>query len=165
MLGSINSKAGKVLNVVLIVLFTLLVVDVFWGVLTRYVLGGQARWSEELARLLMVWLALLGAALASREEKHLGLDVLVRQWPADLQQWARVFIHLCVGLFSLFILTWGGGQMVLQRFSAGQMLPSLGISKAWFYMALPVSGILMVLFSLELLAASFKALKEGGEQE
>jgi TRAP-type C4-dicarboxylate transport system permease small subunit len=44
------------------------------------------------------------------------------------------------------------------------MLPALGISKAWFYLALPVSGLLIVLFSVELLGQAWKSLRgEGGQ--
>jgi TRAP-type C4-dicarboxylate transport system permease small subunit len=161
MLKKINNKAGTFLNVLLVVLFTVLVVDVLWGVLTRYVLGGQARWSEELARVLMVWLGLLGAALACREEKHLGLDIVVRQWTPEVKNRARLFMHGCVGAFGLLIMTWGGGQLVAQRMAAGQVLPALGISKAWFYLSIPVSGILIVLFSLELIAGVIADIKKG----
>jgi TRAP-type C4-dicarboxylate transport system permease small subunit len=161
MLKQINNKAKTILNVFLILLFTILVVDVLWGVLTRYLLGGQARWSEELARVLMVWLALLGAALASREEKHLGLDILVKQWTPEVQNWARLVVHGCVGAFGLLIMAWGGGQLVAQRFAAGQVLPALGISKAWFYLSIPVSGILIMLFSLELIAGVIADLRKG----
>jgi TRAP-type C4-dicarboxylate transport system permease small subunit len=160
MLKQINNKAGTLLHVLLIVLFTVLVVDVLWGVLTRYLLGGQARWSEELARLVMVWLGLLGAALASREEKHLGLDILVRSLAPPVRNLALLLVHVAVGLFGLLIMAWGGGQLVVERFASGQILPALGISKAWFYMAIPVSGTLIVLFSLELLVGVVAQMKK-----
>jgi TRAP-type C4-dicarboxylate transport system permease small subunit len=163
MLKKINEKAGTVLHVLLIALFSVLVIDVLWGVFTRYVLGDQARWSEELARLLIVWLGMLGAALACREEKHLGLDIVVRQWTPEVQNFSRLLVHFCVGSFGLVIMTFGGSQLVLQRFEAGQLLPALGISKAWFYMALPVSGILIVLFSLELMTRVIDELKRKRE--
>jgi TRAP-type C4-dicarboxylate transport system permease small subunit len=164
MFRKINANAQGLLHFLLIILFSVLVADVLWGVLTRYVLGGQARWSEELARLLMVWLGMLGAALACREEKHLGLDIVVRQWPESLQAWVRVFLNLCVGSFALVIMVCGGGHLVAQRLEAGQMLPALGISKAWFYLALPVSGFLIVLFSIELITQAWKSLREEGGQ-
>jgi TRAP-type C4-dicarboxylate transport system permease small subunit len=164
MFRRINASAQGILHLLLISLFSVLVADVLWGVLTRYLLGGQARWSEELARLLMVWLGLLGAALACREEKHLGLDIVVRQWPEALQAWVRIFYNVCVGSFALVVMVWGGGHLVAQRLAAGQMLPALGISKAWFYLALPVSGLLIVLFSVELLGQAWKSLRgEGGQ--
>lgn len=155
MLRSFNQQASKVLNALLIVVFALLVIDVLWGVGTRYIFGNQARWSEELARLLMVWLALLGAALATRDGQHLGLDVVVRQWPVEVQRLASIFVHLAVAIFALVIMAWGGGQLVADRFESGQMLPALDISRAWFYLALPVSGALIAIFSIENLISEF----------
>ncbi|CAA6696462.1 MULTISPECIES: TRAP transporter small permease [unclassified Lentimonas] len=149
MLKSLNAWASRCLNLLLIIIFVVLVIDVLWGVGSRYLLGTQARWSEELARLLMVWLALLGAALATREGEHLGLDIVVRQWTEDVQRWASVVVQLAVIAFALIIMAWGGGQLVAARFESGQMLPALDISRAWFYLALPVSGVLVSCFSLE----------------
>lgn len=158
MLNAMNQRASKCLNFLLIIIFIVLVVDVLWGVGSRYLLGNQARWSEELARLLMVWLALLGAALATREQQHLGLDVVVRQWPEEVQHMASIFVHLAVAIFAAAIMAWGGGQLVAARFESGQMLPALDISRAWFYLALPVSGVLVSLFSIENLFKDIGAL-------
>lgn len=66
------------------------------------------------------------------------------------QRVAGVAAHLVVLVFSAAVLGWGGWELVSQRWAAGQLLPALGISKAWFYLAIPVSGALMSLFSLEL---------------
>lgn len=144
-----NRVLARILKTGLVVLFLILVVDVLWGVGSRYLFGTQASWSEELARLLMVWLVLLGSALVCREERHLGLDVIVRSWPPETQRWGRLFVYLVVIVFSAMVLTLGGFHLVQERFTAGQTLPALGIAKAWFYFALPVSGVLTMLFMLE----------------
>ena len=59
--GFIKFKKGMTtaLDAVLIVAVLLLVVDVVWGVFSRYVMGEQAKWTEELARFLLVWVTLL----------------------------------------------------------------------------------------------------------
>ncbi|MEN8662958.1 MAG: TRAP transporter small permease [Lentimonas sp.] len=163
LLRSINGKLCDLLKVLLVTVFGLLVAVVLWGVASRYLLGDQASWSEELARLLIVWLALLGAALVSREDRHLGLDVLVRQWTEDVQSWSRIFVHVVVLIFASVVMAWGGWHLVSQRFELGQTLPALGIAKAWFYMALPVSGILTSMFSVEALIAAFAEPKESKE--
>ena len=153
MLGRLNRWLASSLQWLLVSVFSVLVVVVLWGVGSRYLFGTQASWSEELARLLMVWLALLGSALVCREEKHLGLDVVVRSWPEALQRLARLFGCVAIFSFALLVLGWGGWQLVGQRFDSGQTLPALDISKAWFYLALPVSGFLTALFMLELFMA------------
>ena len=88
MLRAINQSVSRFLNLVLIAIFVILVLDVLWGVGSRYVLGNQARWSEELARLLMVWLALLGAALAVRDgQRDFARMLLDAGADADARQW------------------------------------------------------------------------------
>lgn len=146
---ALNRRLATGLQVLLIVIFSLLVLDVIWGVFSRYVLENQASWSEELARLLMVWLALLATALVSREERHLSLDFLVLSWPEDLQRFSHLLVYFSVFCFAAFVMTWGGGELVADRFASGQSLPALGIAKGWFYMALPVSGMLICLFMVE----------------
>ena len=159
--SAVNRRVALLLQRLLVGLFSLLVVVVLWGVATRYILGDQASWSEELARLLMVWLALLGAALVCREEKHLGLDVVVRSWPAPVQRWAQIFGYAAILVFAALIMGWGGWQIVEQRFASGQTLPALEVSRAWFYLALPVSGVLATAFMAESLWACLRAQPTG----
>lgn len=161
-LKALNQKLANVLKWLLVGIFVLLVLDVLWGVTSRYLLGNQAPWSEELARLLMVWLALLGAALVSREDKHLGLDMLVRSWPEDLQRVGRLFVLLVIFMFTSAVMLYGGWRLVSENFSSGQILPALGIAKAWFYLVVPVSGLLASLFTLEPL---FNELLKGKAEE
>jgi TRAP-type C4-dicarboxylate transport system permease small subunit len=153
-LSYLNSTLVSSLKVLLIVVFVVLAVDVIWGVGSRYLFNHQASWSEELARLLMVWLVLLGAALVCREDRHLGLDVLVRTWPDEVQRLCRIFVSLLIIAFACGIMAWGGLQLVEQRFASGQKLPALGISRGWFYLPLPVSGMLMTLFMTETIWAN-----------
>lgn len=145
----LNDALSRLLQGLLVAVFAILVLDVLWGVASRYLFGSQASWSEELARLLMVWLALLGAALVCREDKHLGLDVVVRSWPDEVQRLGRLFVYVLIIIFACIVMAWGGYHLVVQRFDSGQALPALGISKGWFYLALPVSGCLTTLFMIE----------------
>lgn len=164
-LNRLNSGLSRLLQYLLTAVFVILVFVVLWGVASRYLLGDQASWSEELARLLMVWLALLGAALVAREDRHLGLDVLVRSWPEDVQRQSRLFVTILIFAFAAWIMAWGGWELVSQRFASGQTLPALGVSKAWFYLALPVSGVLTSLFMVEsFLKTLGDASKPSGEE-
>jgi len=65
----------RYLSALLIGLMTLMTLDVLWGVFTRYVYGNQADWSEELAKFLLIWVGLLGAAYASGQKLHLTIDL------------------------------------------------------------------------------------------
>jgi TRAP-type C4-dicarboxylate transport system permease small subunit len=103
--------------------------------------------------------------LAAREDRHLGLDVIVRTWPEDIQRLGRLFVAGVIILFAGGIMAWGGGQLVEQRFASGQTLPALGIARGWFYLALPVSGVLITLFMLESCWATLVRAPEGKEVE
>ncbi|MFP4156499.1 MAG: TRAP transporter small permease [Opitutales bacterium] len=165
LLSGLNAVLADFLKVALVAIFLTLVIDVLWGVGSRYLFGAQASWSEELARLLMVWLVLLGSALVCREERHLGLDVIVRSWPAQTQRWGHLLVYCVLIVFSAVVLLWGGFYLVQERFAAGQSLPALGIAKAWFYFALPVSGVFTLLFMVESLMVTLSNKPNQAEVE
>jgi len=127
--------------------FLVLVVDLLWGVFSRKVLGDQARWSEELARFLLVWVAFLGGAIAYLDDKHLGVDIVLRGFDRSARRVSRVLTHAIVFAFAFFVMGIGGSKLVIDRFDSGQVLPALQIAKAWFYLAVPVSGFLISLFA------------------
>ena len=151
-IGQLTSRALGVLSVLI---FTVLVVDVLWGVATRYVLGSQATWSEELARFLLVWISLLGAALAYAERSHLGVDALVLALDPLARRVAVLTSHLLVLLFAAGVMVYGGSVLFLDRYQAGQMLSAIPILKAWVYLSVPVSGGLITVFAVDALHESW----------
>ncbi len=146
------SMLARFLRGVCALIFAALLMAVLWGVFTRQVLGDQPAWTEELARFLLVWLALLGGVLAYLEDKHLGVDVLVARFHPSAQKVSRITIHVCVLGFALAVLVWGGSDLFRLRWELGQTMPSLGIRKAWFYLILPLSGILISLVAVAKIA-------------
>lgn len=148
MISKIHKPINAVLGPLCALVFILLLFDVLWGVFTRYVMGDQARWTEELARFLMVWLAFLGAALAYVRQQHLGVDILVARMDPSARRLALVVEHGVVLLFSVVVLGFGGASLFLERHASGQTMPALGILKAWQYLCLPVSGFLLALVAI-----------------
>lgn len=149
MTQNIRGFTARVLGGLAVFMFLALVVNVLWGVLTRYAFGQQASWSEELARFLLVWLAMLGAALAYIENSHLGVDILTRPMHESARRLAHLTGHILVLLFAGGVMIYGGSALFLERWDSGQILPALQIRKAWFYLSVPVSGCLIALFALD----------------
>jgi TRAP-type C4-dicarboxylate transport system permease small subunit len=137
------------LDVVLIIAVLLLVIDVVWGVFTRYVMGEQAKWTEELARFLLVWVSLLGGAVAFGIKGHLGVDYFVGKFDPDVRKLMALFAHLVVLFFAAAIFVYGGGRVVSDALAMEQMTPALGLKMGHVYLALPISGLFMVLFTIE----------------
>jgi len=139
----------KILNVVLIVAVSVLVLDVLWGVVTRYIFGEQAAWTEELARAVLIWVVLLGGAVAYGAKEHLGLDYFVGNMDTHSQKKMAVIGTVIVLCFSIFVLIIGGVTLVKETFELEQMLMALGIAKGYVYAAVPTSGVFFVIFGLE----------------
>lgn len=133
---------------VAIAVFVVLVIDVLLGVFSRKILGDQVRWTEELARFLLVWISFLGGAIAYLDDKHLGVDLLVDRIDPAARRIARVVTHGLVFAFAFFVMGIGGSQLVHDRFEAGQILSAMQINKGWLYLAVPVSGFIISLFAL-----------------
>lgn len=153
------------LGTLAVAVFGVLVLDVLWGVLTRYVLGHQAPWTEELARLLLVWLSMLGTALAYAHRSHLGVDVILEALAPPARHLAIGTVHALVLAFALGVMVYGGTTLFLERLDAGQVMSTLPVRKAWTYLATPVSGLLMGVFAFDALAAVFGSRAESPVRE
>lgn len=153
----VKSFARRLLGGLSVLTFVVLVMVVLLGVFSRHALDNQVRWSEELARLLLVWISFLGGALAYIDDKHLGVEVLVSRLDPAAARIARLFCHIVVFLFAFFVMGIGGSDKVAGRFDAGQIIPALQINKGWMYLAVPISGFLIALFAMGNLLTFFTA--------
>jgi TRAP-type C4-dicarboxylate transport system permease small subunit len=126
-------------------LMVVLVVDVFLGVWSRYVLHATFQWYDEVARLCFVWMVFLGAAVAVRRGAHFRLHLLVDRLGPRLRRAADLVVALLVAVFGGVLVAGGIAMYPLAR---RQVTDSLELSMLWFYGALPIGGALMILFSL-----------------
>ena len=136
------------LSWLLIVAMATLVLDVIWGVVTRAV-GDQASWSEELATILIVWVSLLGGALAFQTKAHLGVDYFVGKFDPGVAKNIAIVSLVLVLFFAVAVFLVGGGQSVYKRIVFSQTTPALGLPKSVVYSILPLSGFFMVLFTID----------------
>ncbi|KAA1261342.1 2,3-diketo-L-gulonate TRAP transporter small permease protein YiaM [Rubripirellula obstinata] len=147
--SGLRTCMDKTLEVTLILAVGLLVLDVVWGVFTRYAIGQQANWTEELARFLLIWVSLLGGAVAFGTKGHLGVDYFVGKFHPDARKAVAVLGHLVVLFFAGAIFLYGGFQVVRDALAMEQMTPALGWKMGYVYLALPIAGVFMVLYSVE----------------
>ena len=148
-IARLHSLMVSALEKFLVFTFAVLTVDVLWGVFSRYVLGAQSRWTEELAIYLLVWISLLGASVTYGEKGHLGVDYFVGKFDPAAQKVAAVAVELLTLFFAAFALVYGGYALVVKTLEAEQMSPALGVPMGYLYLAAPLSGVFFVLFSIE----------------
>lgn len=138
----------KLLKFLIATLMATMVVVVTWQVVSRYALGDPSAWTEEVARMLLIWVGLLGGAYAYREKAHLGLDLLPQKvGPVGKKRLNRI-TDICCGSFALAVLVVGGGLLVQLTWELEQTTAALGIPMAWVYTVLPISGVLIVYYSI-----------------
>lgn len=129
---------------VLVGLMLALCVDIFLGVFSRYVVGRTMPWYDEVARYLFIWMVFVGAAVAVRRRAHFGVNVLVARWSAAGQRAARVLCWGLVMAYAVFITV--QGLRIMEGVSV-QTSPALGLTLSWVFLAIPVHGILTLLYA------------------
>ncbi|MBF85209.1 MAG: hypothetical protein CL489_12180 [Acidobacteria bacterium] len=134
-------------------LTAILVVDVLWQVCSRYVFSSPSSWTEELATFLLIWVGLLGAAVAFREHAHLGIEYLPARMSPRIRCAVEVLALASTALFCVLVLVYGGATLVIRTVSLLQTSPALGLPMGYVYLALPVGGFFMTVYSLQFLTA------------
>ncbi|MBD3378781.1 TRAP transporter small permease subunit [candidate division KSB1 bacterium] len=137
-----------------------LVLDVTWQVITRFILKQPSSWTEELATFLVIWVGLLGSAVALNRRAHLGIDYFVGKLSTQKRLIAEVFVYLCTGFFSIFVLFIGGVRLVSLTFMQNQTTPALGIKMGYIYLAIPIAGFFIAMYSIEFLVETLRKFKE-----
>ena len=113
-----------------------LLVDVSLGAITRS-LGDPLIWTDELARFLMVWLAVAGWIVASRKRLHVRIRFFQDLLPARGHRGVELGIQLAMALFGALILVYGVGLVTKNVDLEATTLP---ISMAWMYVPLLPAG-------------------------
>lgn len=133
---------------VCVVAFAVMIVVVFYEVVARFVFSRPTFWSEPLARMVLVWVVLMGFSLGTRHREHIRIDGVAVAAPAWLQ---RIFARLrwCAALGFAAVLLVSGTQLALQNLV--QDIPGLEISVFWVYLAVPISAFLVILYVVEMI--------------
>lgn len=160
-LGRAWQQTVRALHGITIVLFAVLVLDVLWGVISRYTPGiVPSDWTEELAVYLLVWVSLLGSAVTYRERGHLGVDYLVNKFDPAAQRLTGIVIEVCVIIFAATVLCWGGYLLVSEALANDQLTPVLQWKMGYVYAVVPATGVFFIAFAIEHLCGRPRAVSD-----
>lgn len=120
-----------------VLLLVLLVLDVWLGVLVRYVLPANWTFTEELARYLMIWMALLAVSCGISHREHIGMLVVFDRFPPVVRKWLAVTFDLVAFGFFAIIFIYGIG-FVDRGFSRFTMINE--IPKAYPFIGVPLAA-------------------------
>lgn len=115
----------------------------FSGVVWRYFLVDPLPWTDEVARMLFVWLAFVGAAIGVKRGLHASV-ALFSHWMAPAVHRVLMLFGCLIVAAVAFVLVYVGVKETIAAFR--QVMPMTGISKGWTTVVVPISGVLMLLY-------------------
>lgn len=136
----------KYLGILLVGLLALMTLDVLWGVFTRYVFSDQASWTEELARYLLIWIGILGAAYATEKNMHPAIELLKPSLSDSKQKRLALVVDLLILAFALCVMVIGGSRLIYITYFLGQSSPAMGLPMHLVYAVIPLSGALILYY-------------------
>lgn len=142
-----RNSLNTLLTSILIILMSLMVVCTLLQVFARFV-NLNVPFTEELTIYAMMWVTMFGSAYAFGIKKHIAIDVLITVIKDDVRWKLEIIIELLISLFAILIFIIGGGWFVLITFKLGQISPVIQIPKGWIYLAIPASGVIILMYNV-----------------
>ena len=149
--------ALTVVRMVCIVQASALFIVVVLAVIGRYVFGRSLTWTEEVPRYLLIWISFLGAAACVARREHVGFDVLFNKLPFDVRRWLGAAIGVLILAFGWNMFRYG---IVFVKDFGPDMMETIPFTNYWYYIVLPISGALLLLFSLKNIFDAFRGRHE-----
>ena len=136
----------QILKILLTGMIILLMIPVFLQVFSRYIgIIPRYIWTEEIARFAFIWIVMIGATVAVREDTHFKVDLLPKFGPKT-ERWLRLILLILMLTFSIVFVI-GGWQFA--QFGSTQQSEIAGLPMLAIYIACPLAGLSWILFLLE----------------
>jgi tripartite ATP-independent transporter DctM subunit len=145
----LETQLGTLVEIPAALLVVAEIVTLFAGVVSRYGLQRPLIWSDELASILFLWLAMLGSVVAFRRSEHMRMTAIVANAKPAMRAYLDV-VATCAALAFLLLIIGPACQYAYEE--SFITTPALQISNTWRAAALPVGVCLMAVFALLRLA-------------
>lgn len=157
----LRRRLDAVLGAGLVLLMGAAVVNVVWQVISRFALGSPSSFTDELARTLLVWIGLLGAAWGVGRRLHVAVDLLPRTLSPRLEAALELLALAPVFAFAAAVMGVGGLQLVWLSFELGQTTAALGLPLGVVYLVVPLAGGVVCLYVADDLGERIRILRRG----
>lgn len=152
-------KLDKLVGASLIILMTLMVINVTWQVMSRYIFQNPSSFTDELSRYMLIWLGMLGAAYVAGQDQHLAIDILPSKLSGTPKMRLLILINALVLFFALAVMVLGGSNLVYITYTLQQKSATLQVPLAFVYAIIPISGLLVVYYQIFSIQNHFKPQK------
>jgi len=144
----LRSRIDKILANFLVIIMSIMVLNVLWQVASRFILGSPSSFTDELARYLMIWVGILGAAYVSGHNMHVAIDVLPSRLSSKAQKRLKLIVRILIILFCLGAMVVGGSRLVYITHILDQNSPALQVPLSVVYAVIPISGLLIIYYKI-----------------
>lgn len=160
-----RKKIDRLLEGILVFLMAANVINVLWQIFTRFILKNPSFFTEELARYLLIWVGLLGAAYASSKKMHLAIDIILENLKDRAKKIAESIIQIFIFLFAFFVMVIGGLRLVTITLTLNQISAALRIKLGYVYLVIPLSGLLIMFYAAAFIIDSSSAEEKKRENK
>ncbi|MCB0748813.1 MAG: TRAP transporter small permease [Ignavibacteriales bacterium] len=155
-LTNVKNKIDVILKWLLVFIMAAMTLNVLWQVFSRFILQDPSSITEELARYMLIWIGMLGAAYVAGQKMHLAIDLLSTKLSGLKKSYLEIIIQLFIFLFSFFVMVIGGIRLVQITLSLNQISAALQIPLGYVYSVVPISGALMMFYSITFIIEEIK---------
>lgn len=143
---------NSLVNYVAVALLGLMVIIVFYQVITRYIFDFSSTTLQVFSLVFLVWFGFLGTAIGFRDRLHIGVDFIYNHFPDLVKKICDVFTQLLV--MAVGILFLHDGMKFLQITSISS-LPGTNFTSSVLYICIPVTGVIMFFYGASRLVRLF----------
>lgn len=154
----IKRTIDSILEKAVIFLMASIVLTIVWQVVSRYVFNSPSEYTDELSRYLLIWLGMLGASYLTGQRGHIALDFFIKKYLVNKLSSIAFLTNILILIFAITVLIIGGGRLVYITLSLGQISSALLIPLGYVYSVVPLSGIIIVFYSLHQIVSDKKKL-------
>lgn len=159
MLEKIKANIDWILRWILVVIMAAMTLNVLWQVFSRFLLQDPSSFTEELARYMLIWIGILGAAYVAGQKLHLAIDLLPTKLKGKSKAYLEIFINIAIFVFALGGLVIGGIRLVSITLMLNQISAAMQVPLGYIYTVLPISGALMAFYSFYFIIKQIEVIK------
>lgn len=150
---NLSEVVNYITSKIAVIIFTLLTVLTTLGVVYRYVLQSPIIWLYELSMVLFVWMVFLGVAIGFKKREHIKLEFIYQIASKKAVKIMKTIVNIFIIIFVLLSIKIGID--IIEK-TVAQYYNTIDLSIAWFYGALPVCAVVMLIHMIDRLIIDFK---------
>ncbi len=127
----------------IVIFFSFIIIVCFAEVFSRYVLSHSFGWTEEILRMVNVWVIMLGASIAAKRNTHIQVTFFLKYFPPTYRKKITQAVYIVLFVFFVILIVFGT-KKALQNIPL-EIVAIPNFSIAWFYFAIPIGSAYILL--------------------